>query len=326
MKKSEVAGKANKSDVTLTPCEFGDWSFSGTAPQAGYNWSVLYVYTLSPHGYRLFSVDSQGEMSVEAVYPSENDDVTSLSFNNGTIATRPLLGYQLGSQSDKPLASEVEVEVLRQGKADKPASFTTGNLAEFDSNGNPVDSGKSLVDIQSQIDTESPLLARSYAVQQQAGWGQGLGTSTSPVYFRPRYFGMKDGDLFKGIVLRTRPSGTTPFTGLYMRLKSQDGRTLGISEPTDWPSTTSIDVVFRLPKAVSLPSSSAYYTLDFSQTPDGAPVGFGMSLYTVSSGTNPDFYFAQSTLVPVATVQFYSWEELTGADIMVSPTDETKID
>ena len=44
---------------------------------------------------------------------------------------------------------------------------TAGHIATLDEHGNLVDSGKSLQDIQDQIDTESPLLARSFAVPQQ---------------------------------------------------------------------------------------------------------------------------------------------------------------
>lgn len=222
-------------------------------------------------------------------------------------------------------------------KADKPATFTTGNLAKFDNAGNPTDSGKSFEDIQSQIDTESPLLARSFAVQRQSGWREASGATgtagNSVIFFRPRYFGMKDGDLFKGIVLQTRADQRTVFSnGVYMRLRavpadqSAPWPTLGVSDLTVWPDTPKTDVVFRLPRAVSLPSSGSYYALDFVLDPDGGTQAFGMMAYGLQSGSNPDFYFALSTIVPVATAQFYSWEELTGADIAVSSTDATKID
>ena len=226
--------------------------------------------------------------------------------------------------------------VRHSEKADKPATFTAGNLAALDANGNPTDSGKSFEDVQSQIDTESPLLARSFAVQRQSGWREASGATgtagNSVIFFRPRYFGMKDGDLFKGIVLQTRADQRTVFSnGVYMRLRavpadqSAPWPTLGVSELTVWPDTPKTDVVFRLPRAVSLPSSGSYYALDFVLDPAGGTQAFGMMAYGLQSGSNPDFYFALSTIVPVATAQFYSWEELTGADIAVSGTDATKI-
>lgn len=42
------------------------------------------------------------------------------------------------------LITNGQVQSALMSKADKPATFTEGNLAALDSNGNPVDSGKSL--------------------------------------------------------------------------------------------------------------------------------------------------------------------------------------
>lgn len=139
---------------------------------------------------------------------------------------------------------------------------------------------------------------------------------------------MRDGDLFKGIVLRTRSTIRTPFPqGVYMRIKRySDGQVLGVSNLTVWPDTANTDVVFSFPRSVELASSGNYYTLDFSETPEGDAVNFGMSAYSLPSGaSNPDFYFIRSNIVPIATAQFYSWEELTGEDIAVSAEDTTKI-
>lgn len=160
------------------------------------------------------------------------------------------------------------------------------------------------------VDTESPLVARSFTVQQQSNWTIGEGNSTNPIYFHPKYFGMNDGDLLKAIILKTRNSGLTPFTsGVYMRLKRySDGQILGVSELTVWPDTPTTDVAFRFPQAIELTSSENYYTLDFSTTPNGSAVSFGMRLYVAPSGSpNPDFYFNTSVFVPIATAQFYSW-------------------
>lgn len=45
-----------------------------------------------------------------------------------------------------------EVASNLETKADKPATFTTGNLAEFDVDGNPVDSGVKASD---KLDSEA---------------------------------------------------------------------------------------------------------------------------------------------------------------------------
>jgi hypothetical protein len=54
-----------------------------------------------------------------------------------------IIGYILGSQTTKPVASEAEAEALRTGKADKPSTApTNGNFAGWDANGKLTDSGK----------------------------------------------------------------------------------------------------------------------------------------------------------------------------------------
>ena len=58
---------------------------------------------------------------------------------------------------------------------------------------------------------------------------------------------MNDGDLFKGIVIRTKDVNLTPFSVVYMRLKRYSDRSvLGVSEAVDYPNTANTDVVFRL--------------------------------------------------------------------------------
>ena len=174
--------------------------------------------------------------------------------------------------------------------------------------------------LSSQIDAESPLLARSFAIQQQVGWTYDRANEQT-MYFRPRYFGMNDGDLFKGIIIRTKDTNLTPFPVVYMRLKRYpDGSVLGISEAVEYPNTANTDVVFRLTQAVALPSKDSYYIIDFATTPDGSAITrFGMRIYVVSSGTNPDCYFQESNFVPVMTVQFYSFAEV------IAPSASTKI-
>lgn len=52
---------------------------------------------------------------------------------------------------DKVISVYEKIRANIGDKADKPTTFTTGNLAEFDNNGNPMDSGKSLDDISQEI-------------------------------------------------------------------------------------------------------------------------------------------------------------------------------
>lgn len=165
--------------------------------------------------------------------------------------------------------------------------------------------------LEEQIDTESPLLARSYAIEQQEGWTYDRANG-STIYLRPRYFGMNDGDLFKGIIVRTKDVNLTPFTSVYMRLKRYtDGAILGVSDAVVYPNTPNTDVVFSFPQAITLPSKDNYYSIDFSETPGGESISqFGMRIYVLSSGTNPDCYFQISSIVPVMTVQFYSFAEV----------------
>ena len=63
--------------------------------------------------------------------------------------------------------SALQQEFVRHAeKADKPATFTTGNLAKFDANGNPVDSGKKPSDFQSALSAQQ--LANIAAVPNKA--------------------------------------------------------------------------------------------------------------------------------------------------------------
>ena len=62
-----------------------------------------------------------------------------------------------GSISDLSTHVEGEIAGLVSGKADRDADAVSGNLAEFDENGNPIDSGKTLDDIMLKADVSLPL-------------------------------------------------------------------------------------------------------------------------------------------------------------------------
>lgn len=149
-------GKASTADVTLTErwtvsfvlTEEQKEMFSQDTPSASDNDYALTVgkndsgtWTLYVGSYNAASltVDASGNLVL-----SGGD--ARLNLQPGDLVAMPS-GYILGPDDpsnpnyDKLLASEAVEEALRQGKADKPASFTTGNIAEFDANGNPTDSG-----------------------------------------------------------------------------------------------------------------------------------------------------------------------------------------
>ena len=177
-----------------------------------------------------------------------------------------------------------------------------------------------------QLDTESPLVARSFTT---------TGTTTdnyngTVMYFRSRFFGMNDGDRFKGFIIRTRVNGTAIPT-LYARLRRySDNAVLAISNAQSWPSTSQTDVPFSFPVSVVLPSKDNYYYIDFvtENSTTATAVQIGLRVYNYSPATNPDCYFGSSSAVPVLTAQFYSFAsdlQTTGnlvTSVSASSTDE----
>ena len=139
-------GKASTADATLNlrgPNHDGlsTWNVQPVYP-AGYtgytgpNWDdshLLWVITFTGH-----PIDPDVSMAAES---GNTRSSLSITFADGTTATRTALpGYQLGSQSDKPLASEAEAEALRDGKLDKSGaiwnvSYTEDGLRIFDDAG-----------------------------------------------------------------------------------------------------------------------------------------------------------------------------------------------
>ncbi|MCR5839878.1 MAG: hypothetical protein K6G94_09640 [Kiritimatiellae bacterium] len=120
---------------------FSDWSFSGLpngiTVTSFYHYSNYWTIILSDGNH----AELQGTANDTTVHISTRDWMEA--GGNDVTATRTrtdILGYTLGSQSDKPLASEAEAETLRNGKANRAANPTTGNLAALDAQGNPTDS------------------------------------------------------------------------------------------------------------------------------------------------------------------------------------------
>jgi len=72
-----------------------------------------------------------------------------LDVNIGTVSNQQVLLFN--STSGKWEAGTIDLST----KIDKPASFTAGNLAEIDSNGNIIDSGSSTTDFASATHTHN---------------------------------------------------------------------------------------------------------------------------------------------------------------------------
>jgi hypothetical protein len=160
---AQLAGKASKADATLTERGFTEWSIAHT-PLSAEAKSMFYDEsdTAAANDYAVTIRDNHlyvGDYFAASL--SLSSDGLSYVYDigsgtayiiwgpvNTTVATRTALpGYVLGPgdpsnpNRDKPLASEAETEALRQGKADRAANPTAGNLAALDANGNPTDSG-----------------------------------------------------------------------------------------------------------------------------------------------------------------------------------------
>ena len=88
---------------------FSEWTFSGTSPSSGRHWEV--VWDVVSEEYRLYEV-LNGQTWEDTVFMQEsvesiNDDLVTVVFPTTSVtATRmrtDIIGYTLGSQSDKPL-------------------------------------------------------------------------------------------------------------------------------------------------------------------------------------------------------------------------------
>ena len=100
------------------------------------------------------------------------------AFNDAPETCRIIVPY---TQYDEWIAADgwkdLPQEFVRHAeKADKPTTFTVGNLAKFDNDGNPVDSGKSLDDISQEIQD-----AIEYAVVVDDGLVPTEGPGTSVI-------------------------------------------------------------------------------------------------------------------------------------------------
>lgn len=124
---AQLAGKATKADATLTK-RFSEWT---VVPSELETEPTIAEWTAD--GWIIKGEDSG---VVFTLVPKGDADSTSLSWTspdealaNITATRTALQGYQLGSQTDKPLASEAEAEALRTGKLDKSGGTVTGDIS-----------------------------------------------------------------------------------------------------------------------------------------------------------------------------------------------------
>ena len=136
---SQLAGKASTADATLTERGFSEWNIVLSGDFYPDDRVTLNFGTISQAGEEIhcwgYSING-GPYEYTPIYTNPN--ATSLTWDNifvhtgaGTItATRTALpGYQLGSQDDKPLASEAEAEALRTGKQNTLTAQQLANIA-----------------------------------------------------------------------------------------------------------------------------------------------------------------------------------------------------
>lgn len=143
---NQLAGKASTADATLTERGFGAWVLADNVnnPITGEWLEEWQRFSPSATSGEVTIVNN--EIYIGGVSATAGQDVSqdglSLVFNGfgwanlgnalgisvgDTVATRTALhGYQLGSQTDKPLASEAEAVALRTGKMS--ASATGANI------------------------------------------------------------------------------------------------------------------------------------------------------------------------------------------------------
>ena len=105
---------ATKADATLTALAFSDWIFA----EGGQ--SIEFEFHDYSNGQWHFGTDNPAyPISVYITAPADATHLTWTYNDQIYSADRHAIGYTLGSQSDKPLASEAEAEALRSGKLDK---------------------------------------------------------------------------------------------------------------------------------------------------------------------------------------------------------------
>lgn len=131
----DLSDYATKADATLTN-KYTDWVVVGNLP-SGSTWISSDVWYDPSDDYWktwlnfnggedhvLMKADGAPYTALELTFEGEHDgDELSMT------TRRSLSGYQLGSQADKPLASEAEAEALRTSKQDALSAQQLANIA-----------------------------------------------------------------------------------------------------------------------------------------------------------------------------------------------------
>lgn len=148
---AQLAGKASTADTTLTERGPNHDGFSAwTVTPSTYN-DGTYVYDLRIEwlndGWCVASDDPVTPGLISSFSASKGTAAdTTIAWGKGVdafedfTATRTALpGYQLGSQDDKPLASEAEAEALRTGKQNALSAQQLANIAAVPKKANASD-------------------------------------------------------------------------------------------------------------------------------------------------------------------------------------------
>lgn len=163
-------GLATPADTTLTP-RFTAWTLS--PDYDGYylsydsendGWQVWYhVPDPMTKEVKVSSVNKGNSLSVAVSW-----DESELSTPFGFSATRQFVGYALGTQTDKPLASEAEAEAIRTALAGKQATIAASGLLKGDGAGN-VSAAEAGTDYQTPITVDATPTQNSTNPVQSGG-------------------------------------------------------------------------------------------------------------------------------------------------------------
>ena len=148
MQQAALANCATKADATLTPVyNYSVWLYSGASPGEGYRWNVSYAdpgdgetpyFTLARINISTGEYEDRGYdwPGLPQNTPTLRTTISSVDFpgadDGELVISRPILGYQLGSQSNKVLAATNDLV-----KTQTLANYSTH--AETDSATNALD-------------------------------------------------------------------------------------------------------------------------------------------------------------------------------------------
>ena len=237
--------------------------------------------------------------------------IENLKFNNtaSTENTWPVLEKDTVFVRGVQVANEADVAGL--APLASPA-FTGMPTAPDPSLDSPSSQIANLKYVNELVDTESPLVARSFTAAPSGTEGDGNG---SVIFFKPSYLGMASGDRFKEFIVQTRSdaSQSSSKPAVYARLRRfSDKAVLAHSNKVAWPGAPNIEVCFTFAASVVLPNADNVYYIDFVTEPDDNPSSdyssllMGLGLYNYGAN-NDGLYFQRKNLVPKITVHYYSW-------------------